>query len=100
MYIYRRPTPKKGRSFNFETMAISKQTIEGTKIINELQSSNLVRTEYDTSDSSLIVEFKNGTKYSYENVPHKIYAQFRLAESQGNFFNTKIAKVFKFKKLT
>jgi hypothetical protein len=81
-------------------MAISKQTIEGTKIINELQSSNLVRTEYDTSDSSLIVEFKNGTKYSYENVPHKIYAQFRLAESQGNFFNTKIAKVFKFKKLT
>ena len=81
-------------------MAISKQTIEGTKIINELQSSNLVRTEYDTSDSSLIVEFKNGTKFSYENVPHKIYAQFRLAESQGNFFNTKIAKVFKFKKLT
>ena len=75
-------------------MAISKQTIEGTKIINELQSSNLVRTEYDTSDSSLIVEFKNGTKYSYENIPHKIYAQFRLAESQGNFFNTKIAKVF------
>ena len=81
-------------------MAISKQTIEGTKIIHELQSSNLVRTEYDTSDSSLIVEFKNGTKYSYENIPHKIYAQFRLAESQGNFFNTKIAKVFKYKKLT
>jgi hypothetical protein len=81
-------------------MAISKQTIEGTKIINEVQSSNLVRTEYDTSDSSLIVEFKNGTKYSYENVPHKIYAQFRLAESQGNFFNTKIAKVYKYKKLT
>jgi len=81
-------------------MAISKQTIEGTKIINEVQSSNLVITEYDTSDSSLIVEFKNGTKYSYENVPHKIYAQFRLAESQGNFFNTKIAKVYKYKKLT
>lgn len=95
-----RPTPKKGRSFNLEIMAISKQTIEGTKIINEVQSSNLVRTEYDTSDSSLVVEFKNGTKYSYENVPHKIYAQFRLAESQGNFFNINIAKVFKYKKLT
>jgi hypothetical protein len=96
----RRPTPKKGRSLNLKTMAISKQTIEGTKIINEVQSSNLVRTEYDTSDSSLVVEFKNGTKYSYENVPHKIYAQFRLAESQGNFFNTNIAKAFKYKKLT
>jgi len=95
-----RPTPKKGRSFNLKPMAISKQTIEGTKIINEVQSSNLVRTEYDTSDSSLVVEFKNGTKYSYENVPHKIYAQFRLAESQGNFFNTNIAKAFKYKKLT
>jgi len=95
-----RPTPKKGRSFNLKIMAISKQTIKGTKIINEVQSSNLVRTEYDTSDSSLVVEFKNGTKYSYENVPHKIYAQFRLAESQGNFFNTNIAKAFKYKKLT
>lgn len=81
-------------------MAILKQIIEGTKIINEVQSSNLVRTEYDTSDSSLVVEFKNGTKYSYENVPHKIYAQFRLAESQGNFFNINIAKAFKYKKLT
>jgi hypothetical protein len=89
----------KARSFNFRNMGILKQTIEGTKIINEIQSSNLIRSEYDTSDSTLVVEFKNGTRYSYENVPHKVYAQFRLAESQGNFFNTKIAKVFKYKKL-
>jgi hypothetical protein len=80
-------------------MAVKSQTIEGTKIINEIESSNINRTEYDTATKKLIAEFKNGTRYEYENVPHKIYAQFRLAESQGNFFNTKIAKVFKYKKL-
>jgi hypothetical protein len=29
-------------------MAILKEEIKGTKIINEVQSSNLVKTEYDT----------------------------------------------------
>jgi len=29
-------------------MAITKEEIVGTKIINEVQSSNIVRTEYDT----------------------------------------------------
>ena len=50
------------------------------------------------SQKKMIAEFKNGAKYEYEEVPHKVYAQFRLAESQGNFFNTKISKVYKYKK--
>jgi hypothetical protein len=48
----------------------------------------------------MIAEFKNGAKYEYEEVPHKVYAQFRLSESQGNFFNTKISKVYKYKKVS
>jgi hypothetical protein len=80
-------------------MAILKEEIKGTKIINEVQSSNLVKTEYDTETKKLVVEFKNGMKYEYDEVPHQLYTQFRISESQGKFFNSKISKVFKYKKL-
>ncbi len=81
-------------------MGILNEKIEGTKIINEIMSSNLVRTEYDTETKKLIAEFKNNIKYEYEDVSHQIYTQFRMAESQGKFFNTKISKVFKYRKLS
>ena len=44
-------------------MAILSEKIEGTKIFNEVQSSNIVRTENDTETSKMIAEFKNGAKY-------------------------------------
>ena len=40
-------------------MAILKEEYVGTKILNEVQSSNVVRSEYDTATKKLIVEFKN-----------------------------------------
>jgi len=80
-------------------MAIKKEQIVGTKILNEIESSNIVRTEYDTETSGLIVEFKNGFKYEYLKVPHKIYTQFRKAESQGKFFVSEISKKYGYKKL-
>ena len=80
-------------------MGIKKETILGTKIINEIDSTNLVKTEYDTETSKLVVEFKNGVKYEYEGVPHKLYTQFRMAESQGKFFNSNISKTHKYKKI-
>jgi hypothetical protein len=80
-------------------MAILKEEIVGSKIINEIQSTNVTKTEYDTTTKKLIVEFKNGTKYEYDEVPHQIYTQFRMSESQGKFFSSKIAKAFKYKKV-
>lgn len=80
-------------------MSIKKEEIKGTKIINEIESSNLVRTEYDTESKTVIAEFKNGSKYEYQDVPHKTYTQFRMSESQGKFFSSNIAKTFKYKKL-
>jgi hypothetical protein len=80
-------------------MSIKRTEINGTKILCEIESSNLKSTEYDTELKKLVVEFKNGIKYEYDEVPHNIYAQFRLSESQGKFFNTQIAKTFKYKKL-
>jgi len=80
-------------------MAITKEEILGTKILNEIDSSNLVRTEYDTVSKKMIAEFKNGTRYEYENVPHEKYTQFRMSQSQGNFFNKNISKTYKYTKL-
>jgi hypothetical protein len=80
-------------------MGIVKEEIKGTKIINQIESSNLVETEYDTATKKLVVEFKNGAKYEYEDVPHQLYTSFRSSESQGKFFNSEISKKFKYKKL-
>jgi hypothetical protein len=80
-------------------MAILKEEIVGTKILNEIQSSNITKTEYDTETKKLIVEFKNGLRYEYNDVPHQTYTQFRMSESQGKFFSSKISKTFKYKKL-
>ena len=71
-------------------MGILREEINGTKIINEIQSSNIKRTEFDTESKELVVEFNNGLRYLYENVPHQIYTQFRMSESQGKFFSSKI----------
>ena len=80
-------------------MAITKEEIIGTRILNEVQSSNIVKTEFDTETKSMIVEFKNGTRYQYENVPNEVYTRFRMTESQGKFFSSDISKKYKFTKL-
>ena len=80
-------------------MAILKEIIQGTKIINEIKSSNVKKTEYDTETKKLLVELNNGHKYEYSEVPHQVYTQFRMAESQGKFFSSKIVKTYTHKKL-
>jgi hypothetical protein len=80
-------------------MAILKEEILGTKIINEIKSSNIKKTEYDTETKKLVVEFNNGFKYEYDDVPHQVYTKFRMSESQGKFFTTEISKAYKYKKL-
>lgn len=80
-------------------MSIKREIIDGTKILNEIESSNITRTEYDTATKKMIAEFKNGVRYEYDEVPHAIYTKFRMSESQGKFFNSEIAKKFKYKKV-
>lgn len=80
-------------------MAITSEIINGTTILNEVESSNIVRTQYDTSTKKMIAEFKNGVRYEYNDIPHQKYTQFRMAESQGNFFNKNISKAHTYKKL-
>lgn len=79
-------------------MGIIKEEIVGTKIINIIESSNIRKTEYDTETKKLLIEFNNGTIYEYDEVPHQLYTQFRMSESQGKFFHSKISKSYKYKK--
>ena len=79
-------------------MGIIKEEIVGTKIKNEIKSSNIKSTEYDVETKDLVVEFNNGLKYLYTGVPHQLYTKFRLAESQGKFFTSEISKKFPYKK--
>ena len=80
-------------------MELTSETISGTTILNEVQSSNIVRTQYDTITKKMIAEFKNGMRYEYEDVPHQMYTEFRSSPSQGNYFNIRISKNHKYKKL-
>ena len=80
-------------------MSIKKEEIKGTKILNEVESANISRTEYDTESKEMIVEFKNGAKYKYDDVALSTYTKFRMAESQGKFFTAEISKKFKYAKL-
>jgi aspartokinase-like uncharacterized kinase len=80
-------------------MGIVSEKIEGTRIINEIKSSNIKKTQYDVETKELIVEFNNSTSYMYVGVPHNVYTKFRKSESQGKFFNTDIAPKFKYIKL-
>ena len=80
-------------------MAITREEIKGTKILNEIKSSNMVRSEYDTETKQMVVEFTNGARYQYLEVPHNVYTQFRMSEYQGKFLTTNISKKFKYNKL-
>ena len=47
----------------------------------------------------MLVTFKNGLQYEYEDVAHQTYTRFRMSESQGKYFSTEIATKHNFTKL-
>ena len=55
-------------------------------------SSNILASTYDTTTHDLIIIFKSGTQYRYNNVSNSDYTRFEIAESQGIIFNTHIKK--------
>jgi hypothetical protein len=80
-------------------MAIKKESINGTKIICEIESSNINSAIFDTATSKLVIGFKNNAEYEYEEVPIQVFTRFRMAESQGAFFSKEISKKYKYKRM-
>lgn len=64
------------------------ETIESIQV----SSSNIEAIGY--MSGNLIVQFKNGTKYMYKNVPVRVFEQFTTAESKGRFLNAYIKSNF------
>jgi hypothetical protein len=80
-------------------MGIISEKIEGKLIEVAIQSSNLSSAKFNTETEDLIVSFNNGAVYEYSKVSWEKFTKFRLAESQGKFFNENIARKYTFKKL-
>jgi lysyl-tRNA synthetase class 2 len=79
-------------------MGIVSEKIDGKLITVIIQSSNLKETTYNTETEDLTVIFNNGSIYEYNKVPWAKFTKFRLAESQGKYFNENIAKNYKYTK--
>jgi hypothetical protein len=80
-------------------MGITSEKINGLLIEVSITSSNLKTATYNTEEKTLMVEFNNGAIYEYNEVPWEIFTKFRMAESQGKFFNTSISKTYKYQKV-
>jgi hypothetical protein len=65
-----------------------------------LDSSSLAWTQYDPALQRLEVEFRNGERYLYFQVPPRRYQNLLDADSKGAFFNRHIRNCFAFKQLT
>lgn len=78
---------------------IKSKNYNGNQIVCEYDSSNLKKGVYDTVTKKLTVTFGNDMRYEYDEVPHDIFAELNLAESQGKYFNQKIAKAYTYKRI-
>lgn len=51
------------------------------------------------NDGNLYVEFKNGDRYEYTDVPHKLYEDGLKSASAGKWLHSEIKGKFKHRKL-
>jgi len=80
-------------------MSVKKEKINGKMIEVSIKSTSLNKATYDALKENLRVSFVNGSIYEYQGVPSKTFTQFRLAKSQGKFFNQNISNNFTYKKV-
>jgi hypothetical protein len=80
-------------------MSIKKEKISGEMIDVTIKSSSLKSASYDSLSERLTITFNSGASYEYRKIPMLLFTKFRLAKSQGTYFNKFISKEFKFKKL-
>lgn len=81
-------------------MAILTEKIEGTLIEVAIDSTNLKSAKYNTETKLLEIAFQNGSVYEYNDVPWSVFTKFRMAESQGKFFNASISRKYEYKKVS
>lgn len=55
-----------------------------------VDSSTISRMGYDDTRKVLSVEFKNGSRYEYYDLPANIFQQMKAAASKGQFLSANI----------
>ena len=59
-------------------------------------SSNLSRFGYNKDTHVLTVEFKNGGRYNYFDVPEAVFEQMKAAPSKGQFLAKSIKSSYRY----
>jgi KTSC domain len=80
-------------------MSVTKEKISGKMIEVQIKSSSLKSASYDCLNGAMLVTFTNGTVYKYYEVPLDLFTKFRLANSQGQYFNKHISPNFMYRKM-
>ena len=60
------------------------------------ESSNIAGFDYVEKTRVLIVEFKNGGRYKYYDVPVAVFQQMKTAPSKGKFLAQNIKGVYRY----
>ena len=71
---------------------------EENGIISIFISSNILMSKYIKESEELIIIFKGGTQYIYQNLDLITYIDFIRADSQGDYLNKNIKSKFTFTK--
>lgn len=67
--------------------------------INTPESSNLAGFGYDGASHVLTVEFKNGGRYNYYDVPEVVFERMKAASSRGQFLAQNIKGVYRYARI-
>lgn len=63
------------------------------------QSTNISKLGYDSSTSTLEVEFSNGGIYQYFDVPEHIWEAFKSCDSKGKFMSESLKGQYRYSKV-
>lgn len=64
--------------------------------ISTPESSNIEGFEYDETTQVLTVEFKNGGRYNYYDVPEVVFDRMKAAPSKGQFLAENIKSTYRY----
>lgn len=87
------PTLKAGREY----ILTKHESFDLSEYIS-ITSSNISKIGY-SNDNTLLVEFNNGTEYTYANVPKEEFDKLKDAESVGSTLNKSIKNKYTCKKV-
>lgn len=61
-----------------------------------VESSNIAAVGYDPETQVLDIEFNNGARYSYDDVPKRVYDELLNAPSIGRYFSSNVKTQYRF----